>query len=70
MQLKDKVVVVTGAASGIGRALVDAAEKWAVAQKVSEVRVRSNVVRERARRFYESIGYRVTKISNTFDKKL
>jgi len=30
--------------------------------------VRSNVIRERARHFYERLGYNVSKSQNVFDK--
>ena len=55
---------------GLGVELVRAAEEWAVARGMNRIRVRSNVVRERARRFYEREGYVVTKTSNIFDKVL
>ena len=55
---------------GIGASLVSAAEKWAGEMRMERVRVRSNVIRERARRFYERLGYAVTKTQNVFDKGL
>jgi hypothetical protein len=36
---------------------------------VGRVRVRSNIVRTDARRFYERLGYAVTKTQNVFDRK-
>ena len=55
---------------GMGRELIDAAEAWAKERGLSKMRVRSNVKRERARKFYERNGYVVTKTQNVFDKKL
>ena len=54
--------------SGVGAALVGAAEEWARARGCGKVRVRSNVIRERTHRFYERLGYRVTKSQKVFDK--
>ncbi len=56
--------------SGVGRALVAAAEHWAVAQGYNVVRVRSNVVRDRTHHFYEDLGYTRKKTSHVFDKRL
>jgi GNAT superfamily N-acetyltransferase len=55
---------------GIGAQLVARAEEWARERRLVRVRVRSNVVRERARSFYERLGYRVSKTQNVFDKTL
>lgn len=42
---------------GIGAALLAAVEAWARERGVSRVRVRSNVIRDRAHRFYLREGY-------------
>ena len=55
---------------GLGARLVAAAEAWAVERGLTRVRVRSNVARERTRRFYEKRGYTVTKTQYVFDKML
>jgi GNAT superfamily N-acetyltransferase len=55
---------------GLGRRLLDAAEGWARERGFDTIRVRSNVVRERARSFYERAGYRVTKTQHQFNKPL
>jgi len=55
---------------GAGRALVEAAEDWAGRLGLDVMAVRSNVVRERARGFYEHLGYHVTKTQNAFRKSL
>ena len=55
---------------GTGASLVSAGEEWARMEGMSRMRVRSNVARERTRRFYERLGYRVTKAQNVFDRQL
>jgi GNAT superfamily N-acetyltransferase len=56
--------------SGIGRALMAAGEKWSLERGVLEVRLRSNVIRAEAHRFYESLGYANVKSQFTFYKRL
>ena len=56
--------------SGIGAALVDAAERWARDRGASAILVRSRSTRERAHRFYERIGYVEVKRSHVFEKPL
>ncbi len=54
----------------IGERLLAEAERWGKAQGVSMFRVRSNVVRERAHRFYLRAGYEQFKTSYVFEKTL
>lgn len=54
----------------IGQSLVAAAETWAVEAGYRDIRVRSNVIRERTHRFYEREGYAVVKRQAAFVKKL
>ena len=56
--------------SGVGRALVATAERWAAQRDLKFVRVRSRERRRGAHRFYESAGYRLLKTSLTFVKEL
>lgn len=56
--------------SGIGTALVDAAERWARDRGATAILVRSRSTRERAHRFYERIGYVEVKRSHVFEKPL
>jgi GNAT superfamily N-acetyltransferase len=42
---------------GIGAALVEAAVEWAAGHGYGAIRVRSNVIRERAHAFYERLGF-------------
>ena len=55
---------------GIGAGLVAEAERWALSRGAALLRVRSNVIRVRARRFYEREGFVVTKSQNNFVKSL
>ncbi|HET8946779.1 MAG TPA: GNAT family N-acetyltransferase [Candidatus Polarisedimenticolia bacterium] len=55
---------------GVGLRLLEAAEGWARGRGFESIRVRSNIVRERARSFYERAGYRVTKTQHQFNKPL
>lgn len=55
---------------GVGRLLMSAAEQWAVSLGCVEVRLRSNVVREGAHRFYEQLGYQRLKTQYTFAKRI
>lgn len=56
--------------AGVGRLLMERAEQWAREKGYSEVVLRSNVIRERAHKFYESLGYTVTKTQKHFRKTL
>lgn len=56
--------------AGIGPRLVSAAEDWARGRGCAAIRVRSNVVRERAHRFYEREGYARIKVQQVFEKPL
>ena len=65
------LVVADGArGAGVGAALLSAAEHWAREHGFAQFRVRSNVVRERAHRFYLREGYVERKRQVVFDKTL
>ena len=55
---------------GVGRTLVEAAERWAIARGYREMRVRSNVVRAGAHQFYLRLGYETVKTQLNFRKPL
>jgi predicted N-acetyltransferase YhbS len=55
---------------GIGASLVEAAAEWAASQRYRAIRVRSNVVRERAHAFYERLGFDRAKSQVVFVKRL
>ena len=56
--------------SGVGLALVNAAEKWAVRQGMPSIAVRSNVARLESHPFYERLGYVRTKTQHAYTKRL
>lgn len=70
MELAGLVVDETVRSAGVGAALLAAAEDWARAQGFATMRVRSNVIRERAHRFYEREGYERIKAQAMFRKAL
>jgi len=55
---------------GIGAALVSAAESWARERGCAVLRVRSNVIRERAHGFYRRAGFAEIKTQQVFEKPL
>jgi GNAT superfamily N-acetyltransferase len=56
--------------AGLGARLVAAAEDWTRARGLTTLRVRSNVIRGRARAFYERLGYRTVKSQHVFERPL
>jgi GNAT superfamily N-acetyltransferase len=54
--------------SGIGARLLDVVEAWARERGCTEIRVHSNVVRERAHTFYRRRGYAAIKTQYYFRK--
>jgi GNAT superfamily N-acetyltransferase len=64
------VVDATSRRQGAGQALMRRAEEWAKQQGYTDVRLRSNTVRSEAHRFYQDLGYRITKTSYTLEKSL
>lgn len=55
---------------GLGRELVNVAEQWARARGLPWLVVRSNVAREPAHPFYESLGYARRKSQHVYRKAL
>jgi GNAT superfamily N-acetyltransferase len=55
---------------GVGARLLDATEAWARERGCAEMRVQSNVVRERAHVFYRRHGYATTKTQYQLRKRL
>jgi GNAT superfamily N-acetyltransferase len=54
----------------IGQRLVDAVEEWARQHGTSEIVVRTNAIRSDAHRFYERLGFELTKTSRVYTKTL
>ena len=65
-------LIVAGAvrSQGAGKLLVQAAEAWARKRKCTGINVRSNVIRERAHKFYEREGFQHYKTQKAFRKAL
>lgn len=55
---------------GVGSLLVAQAEAWATSKGMTHIRVRSNIKRSDAHRFYERENYVRSKTSAVFDKEL
>jgi GNAT superfamily N-acetyltransferase len=55
---------------GIGKRLCDEIEQWTRSESIQFLRVRSQVIREDAHRFYLREGYRKVKTSVVFEKAL
>lgn len=56
--------------SGVGGAMMNCAEQWALRHGYREVRLRSGHHREVAHRFYKSIGYEIGRASHTFRRQI
>ena len=61
VEIRGLVVGAEHRGAGIGERLVRRAEQWARRRGIGQLRVRSNVVRERAHHFYERLGFSRTK---------
>jgi len=55
---------------GVGTALLAECERWARSCGFASIRLRSNVIRTRAHRLYQRLGYRVVKKQKVFEKQL
>jgi len=64
------VVEKTARNGGIGRALVIAAERWAIEQGFEEIVVRSAVFRQESHPFYEHIGYERSKSQHVYHRRI
>ena len=56
--------------SGVGKALMDEAERWGMARGCRGVALSSNVTRKPAHAFYAALGYRVAATSLVIRKSL
>lgn len=69
-EITELVVGAAARRTGVGRALVRAAEQWAAELGLSTVVVRSNVVRPESHPFYERAGYRRTSTSHRYVREI
>ena len=76
LQAEDTVVIgglvvrETARGVGVGKRLCEEVERWAREQGLGRVRVRSQIKREDAHRFYVRDGYRQVKTSLVFEKSM
>ncbi len=56
--------------AGIGGALLEAAEAWALDRGCADLLVATRVTRERAHGFYRRHGYALLKTSHCFSRRL
>jgi GNAT superfamily N-acetyltransferase len=56
--------------TGVGKRLLERAERWGREHDCVVLRLLTNVVRERAHRFYEREGYELLKTEHLFEKHL
>ncbi len=64
------VVDESSRSTGVGKALMARIEQWAREKGLPAVTLRSNVIREPAHKFYESLGYTRIKTQHAFRKVL
>ncbi len=64
------VVAASARRTGVGKALVSAAEQWTARQGLPAIRVRSNITRAESHPFYERLGFLQKKTQHTYDKPL
>ncbi len=69
-ELGGLVVAEANRGSGLGKALLAAAEEWAIQAGCHELWLRSNVIRKEAHQFYLAHGYENVKSQHTFRKHL
>jgi GNAT superfamily N-acetyltransferase len=60
------VVEETCRGQGVGKMLVQKVKKWCLEKSIPDLRVRSNVKREAAHKFYEALGFTEEKKQNVF----
>lgn len=56
--------------TGAGRRLVQAAEEWTAKHGLAKLRVGTNMVREDAHKFYESLGFTLNKRHHIYVKAI
>ena len=69
-ELMGLVVDASARRGGVGRALVTAAERWALSRSLTALTVRSNAARELSHPFYEALGYSREKTQHVYRKAL
>ena len=70
VEVEGLVVGEAARSAGVGACLLARAEAWALERGVPQVRLHSNVIRQRAHGFYRRAGYELVKTSCVFRKRL
>jgi GNAT superfamily N-acetyltransferase len=68
VEIKAFIVDENSRGKGIGRALIEAAEKWGKTYHLHTIYLNCNILRERTHKFYEREGFRKYKTSLFFEK--
>jgi GNAT superfamily N-acetyltransferase len=68
MEISGLVVDSKSRSRGVGALLIAEVERWAAEKRLGMVRLRTNVVRVDAHRFYERRGFSRTKTQYTYEK--
>ncbi len=69
-EIKALVVEENSRGSGIGKALIATAEKWAKTYQLHTIYLNCNILRERTHNFYVCEGFTNYKTSHFFEKKI
>ncbi len=70
LEISGLAVAATARGQGVGTCLVDAVTQWGRSRGHDQLFVRSNVARDEAHQFYESVGFTRQKTSYTFAKAI
>ena len=69
-EIKAIVVDENSRGNGVGRALIEAAEKWAKTYRLHTIYLNCNILRTRTHKFYQRAGFREYKTSLFFEKRV
>jgi GNAT superfamily N-acetyltransferase len=69
-ELMGLVVDTASRRTGVGKALLNEAERWALARGLATITVRSNAARELSHTFYAASGYARSKTQHVYSKPL
>lgn len=69
-EIKAFVVEENSRGNGIGKALIEIAEKWAKTYQLHTIFLNCNILRERTHKFYQREGFEKYKSSLFFEKKI
>jgi N-acetylglutamate synthase-like GNAT family acetyltransferase len=55
---------------GVGKSLINESEKWTRSKGLSDIRIRSNIIREEAHKYFQRKGFQDLKTQHVFLKQL